>query len=232
MNDAVVGVKICGVTCIEDALVCADAGVDWVGLNFHPASPRFVEPSRAKEIVGALPAALSPVGVFVDRPPEEVAELAGRVGLKIVQLHGHEPPEDLRSLSHLWLIRAFRLRQASDWSEVIDYLAEAQALGRMPDAVLVDTYVAGQPGGTGMPVSSDVLDVMPPLPRLILAGGLTSENVAARAVRVQAWMVDAASGVESAPGRKDPAKVAAFVQSARSAVCWGHRPHEMPGVCS
>ena len=79
-------------------------------------------------------------------------------------------------------------------------------MGRLPDAVLIDAYVAGQSGGTGATVASDVLDCIPPLPRLILAGGLTPENVAAKVARVRPWMVDVASGVESAPGRKDPAK--------------------------
>jgi phosphoribosylanthranilate isomerase len=106
----------------------------------------------------------------------------------------------------------------SDWSAVIDYLARAETLGRQPDALLIDAYVPGLPGGTGAIVAADVLDSMPPLPRLILAGGLTPENVAARVARVRPWMVDVASGVESSPGRKDPAKVAAFIRAARSAV--------------
>ena len=99
-----------------------------------------------------------------------------------------------------------------------DYLARARAIGRLPDAILIDAYVAGQSGGTGATVASDVLDCIPPLPRLILAGGLTPENVAAKVALVRPWMVDVASGVESSPGRKDPAKVAAFVKAAQSAV--------------
>ena len=212
-----VAVKICGVTRVDDALACAAMRVDWIGLNFHPGSPRFIDPVQAATIMSALPGSVTAVGVFVDRPAGEVADLAERLGLTVVQLHGHEPPEDLLVLRNLQVVRAFRLKSASDWSGVSDYLARAQAMGRLPDAILIDAYVTGQSGGTGATVASDILDCIPPLPRLILAGGLTPENVAAKVARVQPWMVDVASGVESAPGRKDPAKVAAFVRAARSA---------------
>jgi phosphoribosylanthranilate isomerase len=214
----VVGVKICGVTCVGDALLCAAAGVEWIGLNFHPSSPRSIAQEDAALIVAALPASVSPVGLFADRPAAEVADVAERLGLDIVQLHGHEPPEDLLALGHLRLVRAFRLRDASDWNEVTDFLRRAQALGRSPDAVLIDAHVTGRLGGTGATVASDVLDCIPTsLPRLILAGGLTPENVAAKVARFRPWMVDVASGVELSPGRKDPRKVAAFVNAARSA---------------
>jgi phosphoribosylanthranilate isomerase len=96
-----------------------------------------------------------------------------------------------------------------------NYLERASAAGRSPDAVLVDAHVLGQVGGTATLVAEDVLAEIPPLPRLILAGGLTPENVAERVARAHPWMVDVASGVESSPGRKDPAKVAAFIQAAR-----------------
>jgi phosphoribosylanthranilate isomerase len=213
----VVAVKICGVTRVDDALACAAVGVEWIGLNFYPNSPRCIRPEEAAAIIGALPCSVTAVGVFVDRPAGEVADLADQLGLTVVQLHGQEPPEDLLVLSHLQIIRAFRLKSARDWSGVDEYLARALATGRLPDAVLIDAYVAGQSGGTGAIVAPDVLDCMPPLPRLILAGGLTPENVAAKVALVQPWMVDVASGVESAPGQKDPAKVAAFVKAARAA---------------
>jgi phosphoribosylanthranilate isomerase len=212
-----VGVKICGLTSAEDALACAEAGVDWIGLNFHPGSPRCITRAQAVAIIGVLPPSVSPVGVFVNRPAAEVADVAECLGLKIVQLHGQEPVEDLLALRDIQLIRAFRLGQPSDWRAVVDYLSQAHSIGRVPDAVLIDAYVAGHLGGTGTAVAVEVLDCIPPLPRLILAGGLTPENVAAKVARVQPWMVDVASGVESIPGRKDPAKVTAFVNAARSA---------------
>jgi phosphoribosylanthranilate isomerase len=219
-----VRVKICGVTCVDDAMACAEAGADWIGLNFHPASPRYLELSRAAEIIAVLPASLSVVGLFVDRPAREVAEVAGRLGLEIVQLHGHEPPSDLLALNHLQIIRAFRLKPASAWSEVTEYLDRAKSMGRLPDAVLIDAYVAGMPGGTGATIENDVLECVPPLPRLILAGGLTPLNVAERVARVRPWMVDVASGVESSPGRKDHARVAAFIRAARAPFDARHRP--------
>jgi phosphoribosylanthranilate isomerase len=215
--NSAVRVKICGLTCVEDAQFCAEMGADWIGLNFHPASPRYVERSIAAEIIDSLPERVSVVGVFVDRPPKEVAGVVERLGLDIVQLHGQEPPEDLLQLRGVRVIRAFRLNHPSAWEAVRGYLARADALGRSLDGVLIDAYVAGQPGGTATSITDEILDCRPPLAHLILAGGLTPHNVADRVARVRPWMVDVASGVESAPGRKDPDLVAAFIQAARCA---------------
>lgn len=210
-------VKICGLTVAGEALACARAGADWIGLNFHPASPRHVLPDVAAEIVAALPPSCTAVGLFVDRPPAEVAEMAARVGLHAVQLHGNEPPEDLLTLRHLTIIRAFRLADRAGVGRMESYLQRTAALGRVPDAVLVDGYVAGQQGGTGQTIDLGILDHLPRLPHLVLAGGLTPENVAPRIARVRPWMVDVASGVESSPGRKDPVLVAAFIRATRAA---------------
>jgi phosphoribosylanthranilate isomerase len=212
-----VRVKICGLTCVEDAVACAEAGADWIGLNFHPPSPRHVAPEAAAEILSVLPDRVTAVGVFVDRPPSEVAAIAARLRLGVVQLHGQEPVEDLSALRGLRVIRAFRLKIAESWRLVTEFLARADALGHPLEGVLVDAYVPGQPGGTGMAIDYSVLDARPPLPRWILAGGLTPENVGERVARARPWMVDVASGVESGPGRKDPAAVAAFIRAARSA---------------
>jgi phosphoribosylanthranilate isomerase len=209
-------VKICGVTSVEDALACAELGADWIGLNFHRPSPRYVDPEVAAAILAVLPPRVTAVGVFVDRPAAEVAALADRLGLRTVQLHGHEPPEDLAALGRFRVVRAFRLHPAGGWSIITDYLARAEALGHPPDAVLVDAYVPGLSGGTGTTIDATLLDTRPALPRLILAGGLTPENVAERIARAQPWMVDVASGVESAPGRKGAAAVAAFLRAARA----------------
>jgi phosphoribosylanthranilate isomerase len=130
-----------------------------------------------------------------------------------VQLHGHEPPEDLAVLRRFRVIRAFRLRTSEGWRIISDFVSRADALGHPPVGVLVDAYVAGLPGGTGMAIDDSLLDARPPLPNLILAGGLTPENVAERIARVRPWMVDVAGGVESIPGRKDPAAVAAFIRA-------------------
>ncbi len=209
-------VKICGLTCIEDAVACAELGADWVGLNFHPPSPRSVDPAAAAAILAVLPRHVTAVGVFVDRPAAEVAELADRLGLDVVQLHGQEPPEDLAVLARFRVIRAFRLRTTDGWTIVSDFLARAEALNCPPHGVLIDAYVPGLPGGTGMTIDLSLLDKAPALPRLILAGGLTAENVGERVERFRPWMVNVASGVESTPGRKDAARIAAFIRAVRS----------------
>jgi phosphoribosylanthranilate isomerase len=205
--------KICGLTSVEDALACAELGADWIGLNFHRPSSRYVDPDVAAAIVAALPRRVEAVGVFVDRPVAEVVDLAGRIGLGIVQLHGAEPPEDLVALGRFRVVRAFRLRPDAGWAAISEYLSRAAALGHPPDSVLVDAFVPGVAGGTGTMIEESLLDDRPSLARFILAGGLTPENVAGRIARVRPWMVDVASGVESAPGRKDPALVAAFLRA-------------------
>jgi phosphoribosylanthranilate isomerase len=203
-------IKICGLTRPDEALAAVAAGADWIGLNFHPGSPRRVDPATAGLISAALPATASAVGLFVNRPPAEVAETAARIGLRIVQLHGDEPPEDLLALGDLWIIRAFRLADESAVARMMDYLQRAEHLGRAPDAVLIDGYSSTHHGGTGQTIGLDLLDRLPPLPRLILAGGLTPENVADGIEAVKPWAVDVASGVEASPGIKDPAKLEAF----------------------
>jgi phosphoribosylanthranilate isomerase len=223
--NTVVRVKICGLTRVDDAVACARLGAEWIGLNFHPGSPRYVAPADAAVIVAALPASARAVGVFVDRPPSEVATIASSLGISVVQLHGNEPAQDLVELRSFQVIRAFRLNRPSDWSFVTEFLGSAGRLGRLPDWVLIDAHVPGKLGGTGAVVADDILDSMPPLPRLILAGGLTSENVAERAARVRPWMVDVASGVESSVGRKDLDRVEAFMRAAREVKCDGQ-----PGV--
>jgi phosphoribosylanthranilate isomerase len=130
-------------------------------------------------------------------------------------LHGQESPEVVGLLRPLRVVKAFRLESHGAWARVVDYLAQAATLGCPPEAVLIDAYVAGKPGGTGHTIEDDFLDGRPPLHHLILAGGLTPENVAERVQRVQPWMVDVASGVESAPGCKDLNKVAAFIRAVK-----------------
>jgi phosphoribosylanthranilate isomerase len=210
-----VRVKICGLTRVDEAVACVQAGADLIGLNFHSGSARFIDLTRAREIIAAIARPAQVVGLFVNRPADEVARNADQLGLVHVQLHGDEPPEDLRTLDRFTIIRAFRLGSIADVGAMNNYLERARAAGRSPDAVLVDAYVPGRAGGTASLVADDVLAEIPPLPRLILAGGLTPENVAERVARARPWMVDVASGVESSPGRKDAVKVAAFIQAVR-----------------
>ena len=221
-------IKICGLTSVEDALNAAQAGADWLGLNFHPASKRRVEVDVARQIVEALPASCEPVGLFVDRPAVEVAALAEWLNLKIVQLHGSEPVEDLAFLAGFRVVKAFRIGSEASLAPMLDYVRQAASLGHALHAVLVDADVPGQHGGTGETIRDDLLGAITRvgrgLPRLILAGGLDARNVADRVIRVRPWMVDVAGGVESAPGRKDAAKMAAFARAARSIVQWERPP--------
>lgn len=217
MSHTAVRIKICGLTRVADALACAELGVDWIGLNFHPDSPRCVKPDLAAAIVSALPPSVSPVGVFVDLPIDRVVDIALRTGIQIVQLHGQESPDAVRLLQPLRVIKAFRLGSYAGWSHVVDYLSQAATVGGPPHAVLIDAFVSGKPGGTGQTIEADLLEGRPHLEKLILAGGLTPGNVAGSIRQVRPWMVDVASGVESAPGCKDLTKVAAFVHAVKLA---------------
>ena len=216
-------VKICGLTCVGDAVQAAEAGADWLGLNFHPPSPRSLSIDRASEMLRALPGSVEPVGLFVDRSASEIREICGILGLRTVQLHGVEPPESIAELikSGLRVVKAFRLGDYDAIADMSFYLETCERIAAGPYAVLVDAYVPGRPGGTGVPISWAILDELPPIPRLILAGGLNPTNLRAMIRRVRPWMVDVAGGVESAPGRKDPELVAAFIQEARGAASAG-----------
>jgi phosphoribosylanthranilate isomerase len=209
------GIKVCGLTEPDNALDCLRAGADWIGLNFHPGSPRCVAIDRAEAILSALPSRDVAVGLFVNRSVDEVRAACARLGLARVQLHGDEPAEDLVALGDLFVIRAFRLRDESAVADMSAYLEKCDRLGRAPDAVLIDAWAPGLAGGTGVSIADGLFDALPPLPRLMLAGGLTAENVAERAARVRPWMVDAASGVESSPGVKDLDKVRGLVRALR-----------------
>jgi phosphoribosylanthranilate isomerase len=208
-------IKICGVTTPEDARLAADAGADAVGLNFSPKSPRFVTPTQAAAIVRALPAFTAPVGVFVDMPPRQVCAVAYQLGLRAVQTYEPETSvEDVFPFAH---VPVFRIKDAAGIEGIRQYVARAQSLGRPPAAVLIDAHVEGVMGGTGQRAPWDLLAGFRPGVPVILAGGLTPDNVAEAIDRVRPWGVDVASGVESALGRKDPRKVERFVKIAREA---------------
>ncbi|MDX2038044.1 MAG: phosphoribosylanthranilate isomerase [Isosphaeraceae bacterium] len=213
----IVRVKVCGVRSTANALSCAEAGADWLGLNFHPTSARRVDPAVAAEIVRALRGRAETVGLFVDRDPLEIRRLAESVGFDFVQLHGSEPVESWAELADLRVIKAFRIGSIADIDALAADLDRARTLGASLHAVLVDAHVPGLAGGTGVRIAVDLLDRLPLVERLILAGGLTPENVAEAVARVRPWMVDVAGGVESAPGEKDPERVARFVAEARRA---------------
>jgi phosphoribosylanthranilate isomerase len=207
-----VRVKICGITTPDDMRLVADAGADAVGLNFYPKSPRYVEPQTAMTLLRALPPFVVPVGVFVDTPVRQATALAFQLGLRGLQTYSDQPPaEDTFPFLHL---PAFRVKDAESLAAVKLFVERSP---HRPAAVLIDSYVPGEMGGTGHKAPWHLLAGFDPGVPVILAGGLTPENVAEAIRVVRPWGVDVASGVESAPGRKDAAKVRAFVKNARAA---------------
>ncbi len=219
-------VKICGITTIDDARHAASAGADAIGLNFYTRSPRYVDVERAREIADVVGTDVARVGVFVNATVEQIYDIADRVGLNWIQLHGDEPPEFLGQFAERRMIRALRIGRSKASSEnpleqVVNYLHDCKVGGRLPNAVMVDARVENQYGGTGETIDWDALagerEWLFDRP-LVLAGGLTADNVSAAIRRVRPQAVDTASGVESAPGRKDPLLVERFVRAARSAL--------------
>jgi phosphoribosylanthranilate isomerase len=208
-------VKICGVTTPADVAACAAAGADAVGVNFHPGSKRYVDPRQSQPLLQSIPPLLAAVGVFVGLPFRQMTAFAYQLGLRGIQCHGGTlPTEDRFPFS---LIAAFRVRDQQSLAEIDAYLERCRAVGRLPDALLLDSYVDGQEGGTGTVAPWELIAAYQPGVSIILAGGLTPDNVADAIRTVRPAGVDVASGVESAPGRKDPDKVRAFVANARAA---------------
>ena len=235
-------VKICGVMTSDDAVLVAAAGADAVGLNFVAGSPRCLGAAEARAVAGALPRGVLRVGVFAGTAAEEIAALAAQVGLDAIQLHGHLAPAPSGAAEHPWeppgicaalspwpVIRAARLAESGPPAGALqgarEWIAAAAAAGRAPALVLVDAGSAGTAaragaalGGTGRTVDWGrlALAASPGVP-LALAGGLTPANVAAAIRATGVTAVDTASGVETAPGRKDRERVTAFVREALGA---------------
>jgi phosphoribosylanthranilate isomerase len=208
-------IKICGVTNEADACLAAELGADAVGLNFYPRSPRHVDNVMATFILRALPPFVDPVGVFVSQPLKQVFEQLNQVGaIRTFQWYGEH--RDLADPYPFRLIAAFPVRDAQSLLAVRRYL-DLGGLGRLPAAVLLDAHAPGQHGGTGQTIPWKLLaDFRPEVP-VILAGGLTPENVAEAIRIVRPYAVDVASGVEGAPGKKDPEKMRRFIAQAREA---------------
>ena len=210
-------IKICGITNIEDAL--AATGADAIGLNCFAGSPRCITRDRAAEIIAALPVGIARVGVFVNATTDEMKRLYDELPLDLIQLHGDEPPATIAELAPRRVLRAFRCSTANV-ADALAYLDRCRQFGSLPAGILVDAFHPTQFGGTGQSVDTAVVAIIrehaPHLP-LVLAGGLTPENVAAAIAAARPDGVDTASGVEVSLGRKDHAKISKFVARARAA---------------
>jgi phosphoribosylanthranilate isomerase len=192
---------------VEDALACARAGADAIGINFFEGSPRCCDAAVAREIVEAVGRDLTTVGVFVDADDERIISLRDRTGIERVQLHGNEPPDALERLSP-FAFKGLRVRGPAAVEEARRYGGEL---------LLLDAFIPGERGGTGTAFDWNLAEPVARERRVVLAGGLNPENVGRAICQVKPFGVDVASGVESAPGRKDRERVHAFVSAARSA---------------
>jgi len=197
-------VKICGIVRIEDAMAAAQAGADAIGFVFDPKSPRHIHPDQALKIARALPPFITIVGLFVNAAPDTIEGVLSHVPLDLIQFHGNEKPEQCRRY-HRSYIKAIHMQPDVDLHEKARLYGDATGL-------LLDTYAADVAGGSGQ--SFDWNRVPRDLGRpLILAGGLTPENVGAAIRQVHPYAVDVSSGVEQDKGIKDAGKISAFIDA-------------------
>jgi phosphoribosylanthranilate isomerase len=206
-------IKICGIKTLKDALAAIEAGADYLGFNFYPKSARFVGKETCAEITSVLKREhpqIKLVGVFVNSPVEEVKNILETCQLNLAQLHGDETPQMLESFNGK-AFKAIRLTSESAETSVYPFLKSA-----LSPALLVDAAVKGVYGGSGVTADWSAAAELAKKYPLLLAGGLTPENVAEAVGRVKPWGVDTASGVESAPGEKDAAKMSAFVKAVKA----------------
>ncbi len=207
-------VKICGITSVDDALMCAEAGADLIGLNFYPKSPRYLTRDAACKIVAALRALPQPptlAGVFVNETAETMKVVLDNCNLDLAQLSGDESNKVLEAMGPGRAFKAIRNMRY----EIRNMYPPFGSRIPYPE-LLFDAHAAGQYGGTGQVADWKTAAQIAKECRLLLAGGLTPENVAAAVRQVRPWGVDVASGVEAAPGVKDRAKVVSFIRAAKN----------------
>jgi phosphoribosylanthranilate isomerase len=200
-----VRVKICGITNLDDALMAVDAGADALGFVFYDKSPRNINPMTAAAIIAKLPPFIQTVGLFVNEEVEQINWTADYCGLDIVQLHGDETPEDCLEVNRR-VIKAFRMKNIVS----IDPLKKFQVSGYLLDAWSPDAF-----GGTGKTFNWEMAAAARQYGRIILAGGLCTDNILEALKAVQPYGVDVSSGVESATGKKDRKKMKDFVRRAK-----------------
>jgi len=204
-----VKVKICGITNIDDALAAVEFGADMLGFVFAE-SPRRISPEKARDIIRNVPPHIITVGLFVNEEAQRVREAAASAGVRAIQLHGDESPEYASGFSPdaLQVIKAFRVAGREDLAPINQYQC---------DAILLDTKAEGVAGGSGKVFDWEILKGAGFGCPVILAGGLTPDNVAQAVERVHPYAVDVSSGVESSPGRKDKELLRRFISSAKGA---------------
>lgn len=196
-------VKICGITRVEDAVAAVEAGCDAIGLVFYAPSPRYVSLEKAAEIIAKVPPFVSVVGLFVDAEPTEIKEVLKQVRLDMLQFHGDESPEECNQFGMPYM-KAIRVKADTNLLQCAKDFERAKAL-------LLDAFIEGVPGGTGKIFDWSIIPTTLPLP-VVLAGGLTAENVSVAVKQVQPYAVDVSGGVEIRKGIKDAAKIAAFMR--------------------
>lgn len=203
-------IKICGISNLEDARLSVAAGADALGFNFYRPSPRYIDPHAARAIIDQLSDSVLTVGVFVnEESPALVEQIANEAGVAALQLHGDESPDYCRELSDRYVIKVLRAGNEFKPEDALEYDVKA---------IMLDAFDSKLRGGTGRTIDwSRARQTRNLVPMIILAGGLTPENVGEAIATVDPYGVDACSALESVPGKKVPERVSAFVRAVRSA---------------
>lgn len=203
-----VKVKICGITNLDDAMAAVDCGADALGFVFFEGSPRFIPHEKAKIIIKKLPSFITTIGVFVNEKPERIEKIIGLTDIDVVQLHGDETPE-MCDISKR-VIKAIRVKYLESLEPIKNYKDKVSTF-------LLDTYAPDIPGGTGQVFNWDIAIDAKQFGRIILAGGLTPDNIIEAVRRVRPYGVDVSSGIELAKGKKDHRKMKLFIERAKGA---------------
>jgi len=199
-------IKICGLTNLDDASAAIDFGADALGFVFFKESPRNISPAKAAAIIARLPVFTTTVGVFVNEPKEEILKIVEQTGVSVIQLHGEEPPE--ACLLPKKVIKGIRIKSLESLEPLKRYQGHVSAF-------LLDTYAPHLPGGTGQTFNWDIALEAKSYGRIILAGGLTPENISEAIKTVRPYAVDVSSGVELEKGKKDHEKMKLFIERAK-----------------
>jgi phosphoribosylanthranilate isomerase len=209
-------IKICGIKSLSDAVTSLEAGVEYLGFNFYPVSPRSITPQACKVLIANLPARFRDwvkVGVFVNRPIDEVGEIVAYCGLDMVQFSGDEKPEDI----HRYKGTGFKALKPRDMDELADLVEQYKPVSPATPEFLIDANAKGSYGGTGKLADWGLASLLVNTHAIFLAGGLKPENVGQAIRQVHPWGVDVASGVELSPGKKDADRIQDFVLAVHNA---------------